>query len=154
MGFPNNESHFQEDFLSINGTPVDWEDGGCTLSEDPSWAASAWLTPVETALQAQIPAEQWHQILLVKMQIWHCSSTRGAALYLSEACLLSAILAQGSKRGTWDQHARWPTCICTAHFEKAFPFNEFRSHECILVQDFWTLRDNFLSILCQQFYCY
>lgn len=51
----------------------------CPSSTDPSWAF-------------------WHQILYVKMQIWHWSSTRGAALYLSEACLLLAILAQGSKK--------------------------------------------------------
>lgn len=38
--------------------------------------------------------------------------------------------------------------------KKAFSFNEFMSHERILVRHFWTLRDNFLSSLCQQFYCY
>lgn len=32
------------------------------------------------------------------MQIWRWSSTRGAALYLSEACLLLAVSAQGSKK--------------------------------------------------------
>lgn len=79
----------------------------CPSSTDPSWAF-------------------WHQILYVKMQIWHWSSTRGAALYLSEACLLLAISAQGSYKkksgGTRDQHARWWTCICTAHFEKGISF--------------------------------
>lgn len=156
MGFHGNESHFQEDSLSINGTPVDpWRSWmhtfrgslvsrlclvdpsrNCPSSTDPSWAF-------------------WHQILYVKMQIWRWSSTRGAALYLPEACLLLATSAQGSKRRG---HPRSTCKMVNLHlystFEKAFPFNEFRSHERILVQDFWTLRDNFLSSLCQRFYCY
>lgn len=137
--------------LSFNNrSPCRPRGRGCTLSEDPSWAASAWLTPVETALQAQIPAEHSDTKSSVKMQIWRWSSkTWGSPLPLRSLSSVSHLGTGLKKKSVWlwgrDQHARWRTCICTAHFEKAFPFNEFRSHERILVQDFWTLRDNFFK---------
>lgn len=77
----------------------------------------------------------------------------GAALYLCR----SEVLVLLARRRTGDQYARWRCWFLYSIF-----LNDFRSHEHILTRHqpsvcergFWILRNNFLSSLCQQFYCY
>lgn len=96
--------------------------------------------------------------------MWKCKSdveaTQGDSslpLSLSEDRLLLAISAQGSTWGgggvlSQDQHAR-PDFV--QHILKRhLLLMSSGAMSVFFVWHFWTLRDNFLSSLCQQFYCY
>lgn len=110
--------------------PVDREDHGCTSLGDSSWACLCLVDPGRNCPLSTDPSwAYWHQILHETITCENANlileQCLGAALYLSvcqksvsSVSHLGTGLNRGGGRGTWDQHARWCTCFCTAHFGK------------------------------------